>query len=93
MPRPAAAGTFEHLIGARLTIDMREVVVTRVECESRRSGEIQLSIAARERRTHEREYSLLVTCGKDRAPLWVLDELRQRELHSGYRYALGEGRR
>lgn len=87
--RPAPWDAFEHLVGERLTIDMRDVLIIQVTGERLTgSRQVHLIIRARDRPVRGREYAVRVTCPDDKGPLWVVGRLRKRELHDGCRYEL-----
>src|SRR4051812_44943333 len=84
---------FEHLIGERMTVDMKTVVIATIELKHRRPARaVDLEIALRERPARGDSCTVFVTCADDRPPMWVLDEHRKRELHNGSRYDLGSRR-
>jgi len=84
MPDTTPMDAFEHLLGERLTIDMQEVQIVQVTSDHRkRTRQVNLVVSARDRPVRGREYAILVTCPDDKAAMWVIDQLRRRELHNG----------
>src|SRR4051794_33226132 len=89
MPDPTPPAAFDHLVGERLTVDMKELVIAGVEVQDRQGGgHRQLVVSMRARPTRAERYMILVVFADDRGPMWVIQELRKRELHHGCRYDL-----
>lgn len=93
LTQPTPFDAFEHLIGERMTVDMKTVVIATIELKHRkRAHGVDLVLSLRERPTRGDSCTVIVTCADDRTPMWVLDELRKRELHNGCRYNLDSRR-
>jgi hypothetical protein len=91
--RQPAPSAFGHLVGERLTVDMKDVKIVELDLRHRKGTRaLEIVLWVRESAARGDRASVLVACADDRTPMSVLDELRQRELHNGCRYALGARR-
>jgi len=89
MPDPTPPSAFDHLVGERLTVDMKELAIAGVEVQDgQRGGHRQVVLSLGARSTRPEQCMILVVFADDRGPMWVLQELRKRELHHGCRYDL-----